>query len=78
MLTVLGAAYAPTGGGLLVAREATLESSQTRALVPVGTAFLATGLVALAVGLPLWLSNRTHVDVRSRAIASLGPGGVAF
>ncbi len=78
VLTTLGAAYTPTGGGLLVAGETTRSATTTRALVPLGTIFLATGIVALAVGLPLWLGNRTHVDVRSRALAALGPGGMTF
>jgi hypothetical protein len=78
VLTTLGAAYTPTGGGLLVAREATLSSSETRSLAPIGAVFLGAGVVGLAVGLPLWIGNRTHVDVRSRAAVAVGPGGLTF
>jgi hypothetical protein len=71
--SILGAAYAPTGAVFL----ATSEDPRVRSsFLPLGATFLSVGVAALAVGLPLWLGNRTRVDVQ-RAIA-LGPSGLVF
>jgi len=80
VLTILGAAYVPVGGGLL-AGQAAFGDERSPALVPLGGAFLGLGVLALAVGLPLWLGNRTVVTLSeggeakmARAAAADAPG----
>jgi hypothetical protein len=60
VFSILGATYVPVGAGMLVGQDA-FGDSRSRALVPIGGTFLAVGLVALAVGLPLWLGSETRV-----------------
>jgi hypothetical protein len=81
-LAATGAAYTACGGGFLIAREATLSSSTTERLVPLGAVFLSAGVVGLAVGVPLLVMNRTRLDLRSRALGQgtvrFGPAGLTF
>jgi hypothetical protein len=63
LLSVLGAVYVPVGAGLIGGQEA-FGDSRSGALVPVGATFVGIGIVALAVGLPLWLGSRTHVTIQ--------------
>jgi hypothetical protein len=81
VLTIIGGAYTSTGAGFVLARDA----GGPPPLMPVGTVFLAVGATALAVGLPLWLTGRTHIDVRARdtrpgawSQVSLAPNGLSF
>jgi hypothetical protein len=67
--TLIGSVYAVVGGGLLLGHEG---DPAAHALVPVGATFLSIGVTALAVGIPLWLSGRTHVDVRTTTSSGVG------
>lgn len=55
VLSILGAVYVPVGGAMVG-----LGQSQARALIPVGGVLLGAGVLALAVGLPLWLRSRVR------------------
>ncbi len=81
VLTILGAVYVPVGGGLLVGQEA-FGDDKSRALAPVGATLLGVGLVSLAVGLPLWLSNRTSITIQQNGEVktglSLSATGITF
>jgi hypothetical protein len=81
VLTVIGGAYTSTGAGFVIARDAGAPAP----LMPIGTVFLAVGATALAVGLPLWLTGRTHIDVRpggksesAWSQVTLAPNGLFF
>jgi hypothetical protein len=65
----------------LLAGQAAFGDERSHALVPLGGAFLGLGVLALAVGLPLWLGNRTVVTLSeggeakmARAAAADAPG----
>jgi hypothetical protein len=55
---------------------------KSRALTPVGATLLGVGLVSLAVGLPLWLSNRTSITIQQNGEVktglSLSATGITF
>jgi hypothetical protein len=81
VLTILGAVYLPVGGGLFVGQEA-FGNDKSRALAPVGATLLGVGLVSLAVGIPLWLSNRTSITIQQNGEVktglSLSATGITF
>jgi hypothetical protein len=79
VLTVLGTVYIPVGTGLVVGQEA-VGTDKSRALLPLGGTLLGIGVVSLAIGIPLWLGNRTTIT-RGSASGSgiaLTPLGLTF
>jgi hypothetical protein len=65
LLSILGIAYIPTGGAMIGMQEA-FGDPKSSGVVPVGAVMLGVGVVALAVGLPLWLGSRTRVAIDTR------------
>jgi hypothetical protein len=72
VFTALGAVFTAAGAASLATWAALGEPSSTAnntpgALRPVGTAFVLIGLPSLAIGLPLFLTQRTTVEVVERS-----------
>jgi hypothetical protein len=60
----IGGAGAAAGGGALYLSSLGSNSIDRDALRVEGIVYLVTGVVLLAVGLPLWLTNNTTIDVQ--------------
>jgi hypothetical protein len=70
--TPLGATFVATGAG-----EEPSRSPGSGAFIGAGATFAALGVVSLAVGLPLWLSNRSKVSLE-RTTGAVTPGAIPF
>jgi hypothetical protein len=63
-LAIGGAAAAAGGGALYLSSQGSTNALDRDTFRVEGIVYLVTGVVLLAVGLPLWLTNNTTIDVR--------------